>query len=275
MEQSLLAEIIKLTADYQSKWNESLENRCIIKILDYCLDLSNYDIIDAIYHNRVGPVVISYQLIKELCQQLKIKHLFEAFLNMYIYTLPTYLDNLLIDNKLVDSCYICFYSIMIDTHDDTYYIGFCENNHQMIWTNEYIIADKYFCSIQLDHKCGICDRELKTVELPKTHRAHLAINGDIIITSNDTNEYQQCFHSSRRSVLIPSDLPRGKCFSINSSKEIEIISACIPSCKKDKYKRSSKNNKYIEEVYSMYQETKFSEQEKKNIKLILGSDLKY
>jgi len=45
--------IIKLAKEYQPCGHDSLENRCIKKILDFGLDLTVYDLIDALYCNRV------------------------------------------------------------------------------------------------------------------------------------------------------------------------------------------------------------------------------
>jgi len=250
------------------KEHESLESKCIKTILDYCIDMTTYDLIDAVYHNRVGSIVISYQLIKQLCQLLKIKHLFDKFLDIYGVKLTTYLQDLVKHYPgIYDICGYCGYSVIIDDYDDKFLIGLCKNNHKTVWTDGHVDCRLFeMMRDSIDDYCLICGNEYQVTLLPHNYKALINDNGQLLIIQKN---YKDFGHSLRRNKFNPIDIPRGKTiYAINNNKyDTETI--CIKWC--SRFSELINSEKYIEKIYSMYQDVMLTENETKRIKSIIES----
>lgn len=153
---SKIIELIQLSIDNKPFEKNTLEFLCINKILDYCINLSTYGPIDFIYYNRVGPFILSYQLIKNLCQLMETQHLLDKFLIIYGDKLKQHFSVIDVNDNSHDTCSICKNKIIIDDCVYNSYIGICKNNHKIIWTDGYI-EDKEFTKIQVEHKCINCE----------------------------------------------------------------------------------------------------------------------
>jgi len=256
-------EISQLSEDYQSYSNNSLETQCIKKILDFSLDLSNYDLIDAIHNYKVGPFIISYQLINNFCEKIKLKHLFDQFLNIYSIKLTTYLDALIKDSQICDQCYRCEEPVINDNDSYDYKIGICKKNHKCIWTN-CEIEDPLFTKIQNEQnngQCSECITKLRIMELPENYKVTFNSDGNLLITEKTNKSYDS---SIRRNKPYCSKLINGVTFYKYTD---ELITLTVYSC--DSYCRMD-SDRYLEDIYSMYQQVIFSDQEEGRIDRLLN-----
>jgi len=266
-------ELCRLVEDYKNNYPDTLESRCIMVIINYCLDFSTYDDIDKILSYRSSPIILSYQLIKKLCHLLNVPHLFDTFLAVYVNKLSSYLDNITYEyDDMYGICCNCGSIVMIDDDDDTFYISICDNNHKTIWTDK-IVDDEDFKSMKetySNEKCYQCyiefrfETKCKMLKLPNHCKAMVDYNnGNIIITDKNIKEHAK---NIRRYIQPTQEIPSGDSYSVSYKGEIEIITSC---CKMYRcYQLSTDNIKYIKYVYSMYQNSNFSGKELEKIRLI-------
>jgi len=252
----------------------SLGSKCIIKIIDYCLDLTTYDLIDALYHNRVGSIVLSYRLIEKLCQLLNLNHLFDKILSIYCDKLTLYLEELInMYHNICGICNYCGYQVIFDYNDHNFYMSRCENGHQIIWTNGSV--DNYFFTTERDiiseYGCLDCNNDIDTdkIVLAENHIAIFNSDGTISIIDKKPLNY---IHSFRRTIKVPDNIPKGLAiYRIDKT-----LVTCKTGCGKygdywyverviNPQAKIKISDTYIEKIYSMYQETTFTDQEMKRI----------
>jgi len=157
----------KLIKDYHYDYAliKPLENLCIRTIIKYIIDFSTYDVIDLVLTDRSSSIVIGYQLIKKLCEQLNVKHLIEKFLTIYANIFEySFSDLLYQSDEIYGICYKCYYSVITDNYQDTHYLGICEKEHKMIWTSGEI-DDKIINRVQKYQYCLKCQSKCKVLKI--------------------------------------------------------------------------------------------------------------
>lgn len=260
MDQALLLRIIELTKTHQLTYSETLESKCITKILDFIIDLTNYDLVDVVYCNRIGPIIISYQLITKVCKILRVNHLFDKFLIIYSNRLSSYLINLgCRHSELYKICDSCNYAVIVDTYRDIYQLTICNNNHKIIST-DHMVDNRRFNDQKYHDSAFKCDSLASYMTLPINYKASFNSQGEILITNK---QYQKYLTSCRRDKLYLMLTPEGQTvYTVDNN--IKSMTSCIKKCS------SHLNNKFVEKVYKKYQKAILTDSELKRIDIILN-----
>jgi len=233
-------ELYQLVNNFQPRFVEKLENRCIITIIEFCIDFSTYDVIDILFSKRSSPIILSYELIKNLCNLLKVPHLFESFLTIYAVKLSFHLDQLADkNNDMYGNCTNCLNSILLENAKNNYYIGICDKNHKIIRTDGVNLLPSDISLIINNNNCYEChivNREYRKYDIIKLFNKCQASIGknknEIIITDKNQRDY---FHSLRRDILHPIYLPSGLSFDIINETGYYRYTYCYYGCKKITY----------------------------------------